>query len=85
MLVDNLNIHTPAALYEVFQPQEARRIVQKARSLYPQTTLIALYPVLFCRSTGFIAFIFDRTLVPPKSERMKEPPNMPVRQNLRRD
>ena len=26
---DNLNTHTPAALYETFQPQEARRILRK--------------------------------------------------------
>lgn len=29
MVQDNLNIHTPAALYEVFPPQEARRLVKK--------------------------------------------------------
>ncbi len=34
LVVDNLNIHTPAALYEVFAPQEARRIVQKLEFHY---------------------------------------------------
>ncbi|WP_193200844.1 transposase [Nostoc sp. MG11] len=29
MVVDNLNIHNSAALYEVFEPQEGRQIVQK--------------------------------------------------------
>ena len=29
LLVDNLNIHTPSVLYEVFPPQEARRIIRK--------------------------------------------------------
>lgn len=29
LVMDNLNIHTPAALYEVFEPQEARRIINK--------------------------------------------------------
>ncbi|MBG1263466.1 transposase [Nostoc commune] len=33
-VVDNLNIHTPAALYEVFEPKEARRIVQKLEFHY---------------------------------------------------
>lgn len=27
VVLDNLNTHTPAALYEVFPPQEARRIL----------------------------------------------------------
>lgn len=34
LVVDNLNIHTPAALYEVFDPPEARRIVQKLEFHY---------------------------------------------------
>lgn len=34
LVVDNLNIHTPAALYEVFEPREARRIVQKLEFHY---------------------------------------------------
>lgn len=29
LVADNLNIHTPAALYETFQPDEARRILKK--------------------------------------------------------
>lgn len=29
MVLDNLNTHTPAALYEVFEPEEARRILRK--------------------------------------------------------
>jgi hypothetical protein len=29
LVLDNLNTHSPAALYEVFEPQEARRIVRK--------------------------------------------------------
>ena len=34
LVIDNLNIHNPAALYEVFEPQEARRIVQKLEFHY---------------------------------------------------
>ena len=34
LVVDNLNIHDPAALYEVFSPEEARRIVQKLEFHY---------------------------------------------------
>lgn len=34
LLVDNLNIHTPSALYEVFPPEEARRIIQKLEFHY---------------------------------------------------
>lgn len=29
VVLDNLNTHSPATLYEVFEPQEARRIVRK--------------------------------------------------------
>ena len=29
VVVDNLNIHTPAALYEVFAPADARRLVKR--------------------------------------------------------
>jgi transposase len=29
LVLDNLNTHTPAALYEVFAPEEARRILKK--------------------------------------------------------
>lgn len=34
LVVDNLNIHTPSALYEVFPPQEARRIIEKLEFHY---------------------------------------------------
>lgn len=34
LVVDNLNIHNRAALYEVFEPHEARRIVQKLEFHY---------------------------------------------------
>jgi transposase len=34
LVVDNLNIHSPAALYEVFEPSSARRIVQKLEFHY---------------------------------------------------
>jgi transposase len=34
LVVDNLNIHTPAALYEAFTPVEARRIVRKLEFHY---------------------------------------------------
>ena len=29
MVMDNLNTHTPASLYEAFDPKEARRLAQK--------------------------------------------------------
>ncbi len=32
-MTDNLNTHTPAALYEAFAPAEARRIAQKLEIL----------------------------------------------------
>ena len=34
MVLDNLNTHTPAALYEAFAPEEARRIVRKLEFHY---------------------------------------------------
>lgn len=34
LVVDNLNTHNPASLYEVFSPEEARRIVQKLEFHY---------------------------------------------------
>lgn len=34
VVLDNLNTHTPAALYEVFAPQEARRLLQKLEFHY---------------------------------------------------
>jgi hypothetical protein len=35
LVVDNLNTHTPAALYEAFAPAEARRITRKLEFHYP--------------------------------------------------
>jgi len=34
VVLDNLNIHTPAALYEAFEPAEARRLTQKLEFHY---------------------------------------------------
>jgi len=34
LVVDNLNIHTPAAFYEAFSPTEARRLVQRIEFHY---------------------------------------------------
>ena len=34
VVLDNLNTHTPAALYEVFEPEEARRILRKLEFHY---------------------------------------------------
>lgn len=34
VVIDNLNIHTPAALYETFEAQEARRILKKLEFHY---------------------------------------------------
>jgi hypothetical protein len=34
VVLDNLNIHTPGALYEAFAPQEARRILRKLEFHY---------------------------------------------------
>ena len=34
LVLDNLNTHTPAALYEAFTPEEARRITRKLEFLY---------------------------------------------------
>ncbi len=34
LVLDNLNTHNPAALYEIFPPEEARRIVQKLEFHY---------------------------------------------------
>lgn len=34
LVMDNLNTHTPAALYEVFTPQEARRLAQRLEIHY---------------------------------------------------
>ena len=34
VVLDNLNTHTPAALYEAFPPEEARRIARKLEFIY---------------------------------------------------
>ena len=34
VVLDNLNTHTPAALYEVFEPAEARRLVARLEFVY---------------------------------------------------
>ncbi len=34
LVLDNLNTHTPAALYEVFSPAQARRLVEKLEIHY---------------------------------------------------
>ncbi len=34
LIMDNLNTHTPASLYEVFQPQEARRLAERLEIHY---------------------------------------------------
>jgi hypothetical protein len=34
IVLDNLNIHTPGALYETFEPEEARRILRKLEFHY---------------------------------------------------
>ena len=43
LVMDNLNTHTPASLYEAFEPKEARRLAEKLESYYShaQTRLIA--------------------------------------------
>ncbi len=43
LVVDNLNIHNLSGLYEVFEPQEAGRIVLSYRvALYPLSTPVGL-------------------------------------------
>jgi transposase len=34
VVLDNLNTHTPAALYEAFEPMEARRLVERLEFIY---------------------------------------------------
>src|SRR5919202_4081611 len=34
VVLDNLNTHTPAALYAAFEPAEARRLVEKLEFIY---------------------------------------------------
>lgn len=41
LVVDNLNIHAPAALYATFPPAEARRLVEKLEIHYPQARQLA--------------------------------------------
>ena len=51
LVVDNLNTHTPAALYETFPPAEARRIWEVGVSLYAQAWQLAQYGrVCICRA-----------------------------------
>ena len=42
IVIDNLNIHTPAALYETFEATEARRILKKLEFHYTPKHGIAL-------------------------------------------
>ena len=41
VVLDNLNTHTPAALYEAFEPAEARRIIRKLEFIYAQAWQLA--------------------------------------------
>lgn len=34
LVMDNLNTHTPASLYEAFEPQEARRLIARLETVY---------------------------------------------------
>ncbi len=44
LVVDNLNIHTGAALYELLEPAHARKILEKNRiSLYTQAWQLVKY------------------------------------------
>ena len=38
LVMDNLNTHTPASLYEAFEPQEARRLAEKLEIHYTPST-----------------------------------------------
>lgn len=45
MLVqDNLNTHTPASLYEAFEPAEARRIIERFEWHYTPNAVFAAEP-----------------------------------------
>jgi hypothetical protein len=46
LVMDNLNTHTPAALYEVFPPQEARGLAQRLEIHYTPKHGSWLNPVL---------------------------------------
>ena len=42
LVQDNLNTHTPASLYEAFEPAEARRLAEQAgAALHPQARQLA--------------------------------------------
>ena len=41
LVQDNLNTHTPAALYEAFPPAEAKRLAQARVPLHPQARQLA--------------------------------------------
>ena len=34
LVMDNLNTHTPASLYDAFEPQEARRLIERLEMVY---------------------------------------------------
>jgi hypothetical protein len=40
LVTDNLNTHTPAALYGILPPAEARRLVENWSSITPQSTAV---------------------------------------------
>ena len=40
LVVDNLNTHTPAALYQAFAPAEARRIIRQLEFHYPPSMAV---------------------------------------------
>jgi hypothetical protein len=47
LVLDNLSTHTPAALYEAFEPTEARRLVEKLEWHYtPQGEIISSCPII---------------------------------------
>ena len=43
LVMDNLSTHKKAALYEVFAPEEAKRIADNRDPLYPQARQLAQY------------------------------------------
>ena len=50
VVLDNLNTHNPAALYEAFPPQEARRVLQKLEFHYtPKHALGSIWQKLNSR------------------------------------
>jgi hypothetical protein len=54
MVLDNLNTHSPAALYETFTPQEARRLGQKLEFHYPpkHASLLTMAAIEFSVMVG---------------------------------